>query len=197
MENQKVVETVDQWVKHVEEVEAQEKLMQMASSALATAEELPATPVLEPTQQVEFEGPEDWHRGAHFRQEEHDKELKEHAEHMRQKREREGQGTYRSQLGNSALFPQVISSDEEDGTPQDMDVDIDLVSDEEPVVEVPDFIAYIMKPKYRHVSAEDMLAFLSSATRFIRDRIELNKARRGEATKNSSRIGKTYKKSKK
>jgi len=181
-ENQKQVETIDQWVKHVEEVEAQERLMNMTQAAapLGTVEELPPTPELPPTQQVEFEEP----LAAPEKE-----TIKPRVAARRLERKR-------TLAGSSADWPVEISSDDDDGTPQDMDVDINLVSDEEDAVVVPDFIAYMMKPKFRHISAEEMLAFVSSASRFLKDRIELNKARRGMPTKNSSRIGKTYKKNK-
>jgi len=64
-------------------------------------------------------------------------------------------------------------------------------------VDAPDFIEYMTQPCFGQVPGESMMALLKSAVRYLEDRMELDRVRRGLPTKNSSRRGMQYKKGKK
>jgi len=63
-------------------------------------------------------------------------------------------------------------------------------------VEAPDFLEYMTQPRFGQVPAESMMALLKSAVRYLEDRMELERVRKGLPTKNSSRRGMSYKKAK-
>lgn len=172
----KTIETPKQWTKYVEDMERAEKAKRTEAATLltATAESLPLTPPLEePTQREEEE--EVTFRGKK-------------AVGPNRKRA----VTFTGDIAD----PIEVSSDSSDEE-QD-DVDLDLVSSSEHSIEinVPDVQMYICKPAFDHIQLEEKLALCKAACRFLEDRIELQKLARGLPTKNSKRIGMTYKKSK-
>jgi len=91
--------------------------------------------------------------------------------------------------------PEEISSDHgvaqdeyEDGAQKFMD------EDEDNWVDAPDFVEYM--EGFPLVPQSDMMALLRAAIRYLEDRMELDRVRKGLPTKNSTRRGMTYKKSK-